>query len=123
MSWTDLLRTAFAAGRTLPLESAARKEFPVAEGCLRYFPAALVAISGWSKVSNDKHNPGEPMHHARGKSMGHADCQLRHAIDAAEPGADKLEELTAKAWRACAELQEYCESLGAPLAPNAKELK
>lgn len=34
-----------------------------------------------SKEGNDKHNPGEPLHHARGKSMDHGDCLLRHLMD------------------------------------------
>jgi len=36
-----------------------------------------------------------------------------------QPSDDRLEELTCKAWRALAELQEYAESLGAPAAPAA----
>ena len=117
----DLLRKAWAEHRTLPTNSAERKEFPLSEGCFRYIPAALAAFAGWSKQSNDKHNPGEPLHHARGKSMDHEDCLLRHTIDAGDPAADKLEELTARFWRAGIELQQYAESLGAPMAPNAKE--
>lgn len=108
--------------RTLPDDSDARKEIPLAEGCLFYFPAALVAVAKVSKAGNDKHNPGQPMHHARGKSTDHADCQLRHMVDAREStGAERTGHLASKAWRALAELQEHCESLGAPRAPNARE--
>lgn len=88
-------------------------------GCDRYFPAALVAVAGLSYSSNAKHNPGQPLQHARGKSPDHADCQRRHALDADDPKRDRLEELTCKAWRALAELQEFAETLGAPAAPAA----
>lgn len=116
----DVLRVAFLGGRTLPADSNLRKEFPLERGFLRYFPAAIACAAALSKVSNDKHNPGEEMHHARSKSTDQADCQLRHMIDAEVPGCDKLEELTCKFWRAGAELQIYCESLGAPMAPGAR---
>lgn len=115
----DTLREAWASGHTLPTDSAQRKLIPVATGAVDYIPAALVAMAAWSRVANDKHNPGEPMYHARGKSVDHDDCQLRHKIDAGDPGRDRLEELTCKFWRAGIELQEYAESLGAPLAPAA----
>ena len=54
---------------TLPTDSNARKDYPLFRGLLRYFPAALGGISKTSKLGNDKHNPGEEMHHARGKSV------------------------------------------------------
>lgn len=108
--------------RTLPDDSADRKGYPLAEGCLFYFPAALAEVARISKIGNDKHNPGQPMHHARGKSMDHADCVLRHMIDARESeGPERTEHLANLAWRALAQLQEHCEAMGAPLAPNAKE--
>ncbi len=116
----DMLRAAWAAGRVLPTDSATRKLIPVWSGCVRYIPAALAAMAAWSKVANEKHNPGEPLHHARGKSMDHQDCQMRHRLDSDDPNADKLEELTCNFWRAGIELQEYAESLGAPLAPGAR---
>lgn len=106
---------------TLPNTSDERKEVPIAEGVLYYFPAALAEVAQVSKRGNDKHNLGEPLHHSRGKSMDHADCQLRHMIDARESrGVARTEHLAAKAWRALAELQEHCEAMGAPLAPNAR---
>lgn len=118
---------------TLPTDSEARKAVPLLAGCLRYFPAALAGVARWSKLGNDKHNPGEPLHHARGKSMDHGDCILRHLSDiqdlvsAVERGPHKLDsqaildEADALAWRACALSQELHERFGgAPLAPGAK---
>ena len=115
----NLLRETWAEHTVLPTNSAARKAFPVAEGFDNYFPAATVAVAGWSKMANNKHNPGQPLNHARGKSADHADCQRRHQLDALDPKRDRLEELTCKAWRALAELQEFAETLGAPAAPAA----
>lgn len=109
---------------TLPEDSAERKEVPVFRGIVRYFPAALAAAARVSKVGNDKHNPGEEMHHARGKSNDHADCIVRHLIDLAERGGydeQGLPQVGYIVWRAMALAQEWLEeNEGAPLAPAAK---
>ena len=114
---------------TLPTDSKERKEYPLHRGCLRYFPAALAGIAQTSKRGNDKHNPGEELHHARSKSMDHGDCILRHLIDvedllAAFRRGDTsvtkeaiLTEIDQMAWRALALSQQIHEDLGAPLAP------
>lgn len=110
---------------TLPTDSAARKQIPLLAGCLRYFPAALAGVAQISKEGNDKHNPCEPLHHARGKSMDHGDCLLRHLMDmqdhlAAGRIEEAVKEADAVAWRALALSQELHEANGAPLAPGAK---
>jgi len=123
-SWLDGAEQALttpARAATLPTDSAARKEIPIAEGVLFYFPAAIAEVARISRIGNDKHNPGEPLHHARGKSMDHEDCIVRHTLDARESaGAVRTEHLANRAWRALAALQEHCETAGAPLAPNAR---
>jgi len=117
---------------TLPTDSKTRKEYPMMMGCIRYFPAALAGVSNTSKRGNDKHNLGEELHHARGKSMDHGDCILRHLIDvqdllaAMDRGENKtpaqvLEEVNQMAWRALAYSQELHERFGAPMAPGAKK--
>lgn len=105
----------------LPNESSERKATPLAKGLLDYFPAALVAVAQLSKAGNDKHNPGEELHHARGKSTDHADCIMRHLIDRGEidPEDGILHDVKV-AWRALAMLQEECERRGAPLARGAR---
>lgn len=105
----------------LPSDSAARKDMPMARGLLDYFPAALAEVARVSKAGNDKHNPGEEMHHARGKSMDHADCILRHLVDRGKIDPDDGMRHSAKvAWRALAELQEELEREGAPRARAAR---
>lgn len=104
----------------LPTDAAQRKAIPMARGLLDYFPAALAAVAEVSKAGNDKHNPGEEMHHARGKSTDHADCILRHLVDrgALDP-EDGLRHSAKVAWRALALLQEELEAAGAPLPRGA----
>lgn len=113
-----------APATTLPSDSAARKALPLFRGALRYFPAALAAVSDISRRGNEKHNPGQPMHHARGKSMDHADCIVRHLIDMEENGGrdeDGVPHVAMLAWRALALCQEWFEKHeGVPLAPGAK---
>jgi len=112
---------------TLPNDSAARKEIPLLRGLLRYFPAALARVAIISKKGNDKHNPGEELHHARGKSSDHGDCIVRHLLDLQElqaqgaPAEMILDEAGCLAWRALALSQEIHESLGvAPVAVGAR---
>ncbi len=120
---------------TLPTDSTKRKNFPILSGCLKYFPAALAGAALVSKLGNDKHNPGEELHHARGKSMDHGDCILRHLMDtedllaAATRGDTQMTkeaillEVNQMVWRALAYSQQLHEQYGAPLAPSAKESK
>jgi hypothetical protein len=119
--------------QTLPTDSAARKEYPLYRGCFQYFPAALAGVSRISKLGNDKHNPGQEMHHARGKSTDHGDCILRHLLDLSEllagykiePRLDTAQQIkdeaSSLAWRALALSQELHERFGAPMAPGAKD--
>ena len=106
---------------TLPADAAARKAIPLAQGLLYYFPAALCAVAAVSKRGNDQHNPGQPLHHARGKSMDHADCILRHQMDVGLVDDDGIRHSAKVAWRALAQLQEELErEEGAPLPRNAR---
>jgi hypothetical protein len=117
--------------RLLEDTSERRKQFPVTTGLLDYFPDACAAISEISFVGNMKHNPGEPMHHARGKSSDHADCIGRHLLE--RGGFEmvtvggktyKMRHSAALAWRACAHLQEELENeYGFPLPRGAKAAK
>jgi hypothetical protein len=111
------------------MTSAERKEYPIAEGLLDYFPDACAYVAHVSYLGNEKHNPGEKMHHARGKSTDHADCVGRHLSE--RGGYDtvviggverKIRHTGALAWRAMALLQEELErELGLPLPRGARE--
>lgn len=106
-----------ATRRALPTDSEQRKRYPMFSGLLAYFPAALAEVSNHSYEGNEKHNPGLPLQHARGKSGDHEDCIIRHLVDAKEE--NRTIELRAAAWRVLALLQEHLESEGAPPAPAA----
>ena len=58
-----------------------RKAVPIFEGVLMYFPKALGAVAEVSHAGNAQHNPGEPLHWARGKSMDQYNTALRHMMD------------------------------------------
>lgn len=105
-----------------PKTSADRKNMPIYSGVVRYAPAALHLVAALSKKGNDKHNPGEEMHHARGKSSDHGDCILRHQMEVGTIDPDtELDHAVAVAWRALMQLQELAESrYGWPKAPGAK---
>ena len=103
----------------LPTDSDARKELPLARGLLDYFPAALTEVARLSQVGNDKHNAGESLHWARGKSGDHADCIMRHLVERGTIDTDGLSHSVKVAWRALALLQEELESRGAPVARGA----
>jgi hypothetical protein len=105
----------------LPTDASERNEFPMADGLLYYFPAALAAVARVSKIGNDQHNPGEPMHWARGKSTDHANKIIRHQLDAGTLDKDGTRHSAKVAWRALAQLQEELErEEGAPLPRNAR---
>lgn len=86
---------------------------------LDYFPAAIVAVSEVSRVGNDQHNPGQPLHWARGKSSDHADCITRHLLERGAKDVDGVRHSAKLAWRALALLQEELERAGYPVARGA----
>lgn len=81
----------------------------MASGLLDYFPLALAYVAHVSKVGNDQHNPGEPLHWARGKSSDHPDCIVRHLVDRGTLDTDNVLHSGKVAWRALALLQEELE--------------
>jgi hypothetical protein len=106
----------------LPTDSQSRKDIPLVSGVLDYFPAALAAVAAVSKAGNDKHNPGQPLHWARGKSGDQADALVRHLLERGTTDPDTGQRHSALvAWRALALLQTELEDAGeAPLARGAR---
>lgn len=116
--------------RILEQDSATRKQYPMFDGLLAYFPDALAEVSRVSWVGNKKHNGEDaPLHHARGKSMDHANCVMRHLTQSGETeiveidGVEYVMRHSAYlVWRALALLQqELEEELGLPLPRGARE--
>jgi hypothetical protein len=111
------------------LSSAERKEYPITTGFLDYFPDATALVARLSWAGNEKHNPGEPLHWARSKSMDQPDCIARHLTE--RDGADTITlpngrvipipHRVAMAWRAMAELQLWAEkTYDLDMAPGAR---
>lgn len=92
----------------LPTTPVARKQTPIATGVLRYFPDAIAEVAKVSFVGNEQHNPGQPLHWARGKSTDQLDAASRHITDYLM-GVSRDEKgnhvLAQAAWRILAELQ------------------
>lgn len=107
--------------RLLDTDSATRKTMPVTSGVLDYFPDAIAEIARVSYHGNQKHNPGEPLHWSRSKSMDHADCIGRHLIE--RGGFDgEMRHSACLAWRGLAMLQEELEAEKGLSAPrNARD--
>lgn len=99
-------------------DSATRKLMPVATGVLNYFPDALLLVAWISRVGNEKHNAGQPLHWAKEKSSDEPDAEARHLLDffrklPPDPGLEPLGDLghlASKAWRALAHLQRACDA-------------
>lgn len=102
----------------LPSDAAERKAAPVVAGLLDYFPAALLEVAKVSKIGNDQHNPGQPLHWERGKSGDEADALLRHLFDRGTIDTDGVRHSAKVAWRALALLQKELEAEG--LAPVSR---
>ncbi len=94
---------------SLPEEQSKREEFPIAEGCLDYFPAAIAAVARLSWLATRQHHPDKPMHWDRTKSRNHRDKILRHLIDSGGVDDKGIRHSVMVAWRALALLQEELE--------------
>jgi hypothetical protein len=115
----------------LPSEPSERKKFPVATGVLDYFPSALLQVAYVSYIGNVQHNPGQPLHWARGKSMDQEDTTIRHFMErtvssdgnvtsALTKDTDGTYHLAKAIWRLLATFQIALEAEGAPLARGAR---
>jgi hypothetical protein len=94
----------------LPTDAAGRKKYPLATGLLDYFPDALAEVSHLSYIGNEQHNPGQPLHWARGKSTDHADTLMRHFVQRGTRDVDGVRHSVKVVWRALANLQEELEA-------------
>lgn len=103
-----------------PDDPALRKELPIGSGVLDYFSSALIEISRVSKAGNDQHNPGQPLHWARGKSTDHSDTIIRHWMERGTRDTDGQRHSAKLAWRALALLQQELEDEGAPRSRGSK---
>lgn len=101
----------------LPTDPKERKLIPICTGVLDYFPKALAEVARVSVGGNAQHNPGEPLHWARGKSMDNADTIIRHVMERGTRDVDGRRHTAKAAWRILAMLElEIEEQEGAPIS-------
>lgn len=94
----------------IPTEASERKKYPMGTGLLYYFPDALAVVSNVSWAGNEQHNPGEPLHWARGKSGDQDDTILRHLVQSGTKDTDGIRHTAKAAWRILAKLQLELEA-------------
>lgn len=101
---------------TLPTDPKERKKYPIFSGVLAYFPDAIAAVARVSFEGNEQHNPGEPLHWTRGKSMDQEDTLVRHLMESGGGNVgtgfdtDGQRHSAKAAWRALAKLQLEIEA-------------
>ena len=98
---------------SLPNDPKERKALPAWTGVMMYFPDVWPEVAKVSVLGNQQHNPGEPLHWARGKSMDQMDAAFRHMLDHGTGTArdtDGVYHLAKAVWRLCAELQLRIEA-------------
>lgn len=94
----------------LPSDPSARKGIPIATGFIDYFPDAIAAVAECSRIANEQHNPGTPLHWDRSKSGDESDALMRHFLERGTIDSDGIRHSTKVAWRALANLQKEIEA-------------
>lgn len=87
-----------------------RKAMPLASGVLDYFPDALLVVAEVSRIGNEQHHPGEPLHWDKSKSSDEADALMRHLLDRGTTDTDGVRHTAKVAWRALALLQRELDA-------------
>ena len=86
-----------------------RKDTPIFSGVLNYFPDAIREVAICSRIGNEQHNAGKPLHWDRSKSGDELDALTRHLMEAGTMDTDGVRHSTKVAWRALANLQKEIE--------------
>lgn len=102
---------------SLPTDDRMRKMVRAFQGFVCYFPDATALVAYLSKVANEQHNPGEPMHWAKEKSQEELDSLMNHLMDLASKGelsqdSDGVLDAIKVAWRGMANLQRLADKHG-----------
>lgn len=87
-----------------------RKDFPMYEGLLKYFPNALLMVSHVSLLGNRQHHADKPLHWDKNKSNDHKDALMRHLIQSGQYDQDGVLHDAKVAWRALANLETLLTS-------------
>ncbi len=112
----------FYSNTSYPSESSSRKNHPVYNGFMMYFPDAIMEISKCSQAGNLQHHSDKPLHWDRSKSGDELDALSRHLLEAGKTDTDGIKHSAKVAWRALANLQKELEAEGkAPLSKYNKK--
>lgn len=118
---TPFMPSPARSGASKPLANMSyveRKAVPLLTGVVDYFLPALVEVAKVSKVGNDQHNPGEPLHWAKGKSTDHGDTAMRHLAQHGQIDNDSCRHTAKAAWRILAMLTMEIEAEQAGMSYN-----
>lgn len=95
----------------LPENDNERKIIQICTGVLDYFPDAIAEVAIVSRIGNEQHNPGQPLHWAKEKSTDEANSLVRHLLERGKRDKKDGQRHSAKvAWRALALLQREIET-------------
>lgn len=105
----------------LPEDEELRREMPLFDGFMAYFPNAMAEVARLSYLATQQHHPEKGMHWDRSKSTDHLNKIGRHMIDVGKFDDRGQRHSTMLAWRAMANLQEELErDLGLPPSPASR---
>jgi len=92
---------------TVTDKAQARKKIPVYSGFVKYFPNAMKEVAVCSRIANEQHHAGKPLHWDMNKSTDELDALMRHLVDhTTDPiDDDGIRHITKVAWRAMAMLE------------------
>ena len=94
---------------TLPTTDKDRKQdWPLWTFMFEYFPKAWLEVVRVAVEGNKQHNPGQPLHWARGKSTDQLNTAFRHLFDygtGVKQDTDGVHHLAKAIWRLMAQLQ------------------
>lgn len=92
----------------LPTDPKERKQLQLYTFMFNYFPDAWLEVVRIARLGNEQHNPGEPLHWARGKSTDQMNAAFNHVFDygtGARVDSDGGYHLAKAVWRLMAQLQ------------------
>lgn len=106
----------------LPTDPQERKKLQLYTFMFNYFPDAWLEVVRVARLGNEQHNPGEPLHWARGKSTDQMNAAFNHVFDygsGVKKDASGSYHLANAIWRLMAQLQldleheRHCEKIAA----------
>lgn len=104
----------------IPTDDAERKRYQAWTFLTEYFPDSFLAVVEVAIAGNEQHNPGQPLHWARGKSKDQLNSGFKHLFEygrGVKKDTDGQYHLAKAIWRLSAQLQLDIEAeRNAPLA-------